>query len=128
MVERGDVLKQYDSIKESFQSGQYERIDHFDILMSNMDKMVEFYEQNDCWGRIAYGVNESLPFISLFVMTIACVEFASVEDLLDCQKFFDYVDNWFRENFDRYEGKRDVGEFMTRKCAEELSEILKNEN
>ena len=88
---------------------------------------MDYYDVNDLWGETAYGVNESVPYISLYVLVVSCVDYKSMEDLTDCDKFYNFVKTWFRENFDRYEGKRDVCEFMIGKCAEEISDSLKNE-
>lgn len=127
MTDKSDILRQIDNVKTSYQSGEYRMFANFDILMSNMEKMMDYYDVNDLWGETAYGVNESVPYICLYVLVKACVSYKSMEDLTDCDKFYNFVKTWFRENFDRYEGKRDVCEFMIDKCAEEISDSLKNE-
>lgn len=127
MTHKGEVLKQVDEIRINYQSGEYKLFANFDILMTNIDKLLEYYETNDLWEKIAFGVNESLSYICIYVLVVSCVGNKAIEELIDCEKYWNFVDNWFRNNYDKYCDKKDECSYMVQKCAEEVSDSLKKE-
>ena len=127
MMHKGDVLKQVDEIRFNYQSGEYRLFANFDILMSNFDKLLEYFDTNDLWEKVAFGVNESLPYVSLYILVISCVSYKEMEEIIDCDKYWNFVDNWFRENYDKYCDRKDECFRMIENCAKEVSESLKNE-
>lgn len=122
MICKGEILKQCDDIKMSYQRGAFRIFDHFDTLLSNMDKMLEYFETNDLWENIVYGANESLPYICLYILVISCVVYKANEELTDCNKFYAFVDNWFRDNYEKQLNKEVLN--MMQECAKELSDVL----
>ena len=127
MLYKGEVLKQVDEIRINYQSGEYKLFANFDILMANIDKLLEYYDINDLWKKSAFGVNESLPYLCIYVLVVSCVDNKAIEELYDCEKYWNFVDNWLRENYDKYCNKNDECLYMVQKCAEEVSDSLKNE-
>lgn len=126
MIDKSDILRKIDNIKTFYQSGEYRMFANFDILMSNMEKMMDYYDVNDLWEETTYGVNESVSYICLCVLMRVCVIYELMEDLTDCDKFYNFVKTWFRDNYDFYEGKKNTCYFIIEKCAEEISKSLKN--
>lgn len=127
MINKSDILREFDSIKACYQSGEYRKFANFDILIASMEKMMQYFDANDLWENTAYGVNESVPYICLYILVVSCVTYETIEELTDCEKYYNFVETWFNENFDKYEGKKDPCFYMIGKCAEEVSEALKKE-
>ena len=125
MKSKGEILKQIDEIKLSYSCGKYKMFTNFDIVIKNFDYLIEYFETNDLWEKTVFGVNESLFYICAFVITVSCAEYNAVEELTSCEKYCNFIDDWFRENYDKYCNKRDACEYMIRYCGEDLSHLLK---
>ena len=127
MKSKGEILKEIDKIKLNYNRGNFKRFNNFDAVIKNFDYLIEYFETNDLWEKTAFGVNESLFHICAFVIVASCVEYNTVEELTSCEKYCNFINDWFRENYDKYCNKYDACGYMIECCAEYLSHLLKNE-
>ena len=127
MKSKGEILKEIDKIKLDYSCGKYKIFNNFDVVIKNFDYLIEYFETNDLWEKTAFGVNESLFYICVFVIVASCVEYNTVEELTSCEKYCNFINDWFRENYDKYCNKYDACEYMIECCAEYLYKIKKNE-
>ena len=127
MKSKGEILKEIDKIKLNYSCGKYKIFNNFDVVIKNFDYLIEYFEVNDLWEKTVFGVNESLFYICVFVIVASCIEYNTIEELTSCEKYCNFIDDWFRENYDKYCNKYDACEYMIKYCAEYLSHLLKNE-
>ena len=127
MKSKGEILKEIDKIKLNYSRGNFKIFNNFDVVIKNFDYLIEYFETNDLWEKTVFGVNESLFRICAFVIAASCVEYNTVEELTSCEKYCNFINDWFRENYDKYCNKYDACKYMIKCCAEDLSHLLKNE-
>ena len=127
MYSKGDIIREIDKIKIQYQSGEYRVFANFDILITNFDKLIDFYNKNDLWEDTTFGANESMPYTCLYILTVSCTSYKSIEELTNCEKFYSFVKKWFIENYEKYVNKEDVWFQMILVCSEEVSDSLKKE-
>lgn len=127
MKSKGEILKEIDKIKLNYSRGNFKIFNNFDVVIKNFDYLIEYFEANDLWEKTVFGVNESLFYICAFVIVTSCIEYNAIEELTSCEKYCNFINDWFRENYDKYCNKYDASEYMIQCCAEDLSHLLKNE-
>ena len=127
MKSKGEILKEIDKIKLNYSRGNFKIFNNFDVVIKNFDYLIEYFETNDLWEKTVFGVNESLFYMCVFVIVASCIEYNAIEELTSCEKYCNFINDWFRENYDKYSNKYDASEYMIQCCAEGLSHLLKNE-
>ena len=127
MKSKGEILKEIDKIKLNYSCGKHKKFNNFDVVIKNFDYLIEYFETNDLWEKTVFGVNESLFYICVFVIVTSCIEYNAIEELTSCEKYCNFIDDWFRANYDKYCNKHNACEYMIDCCAEYLSHLLKNE-
>ena len=127
MKSKGEILKEIDKIKLNYSRGNFKIFNNFDVVIKNFDYLIEYFETNDLWEKTVFGVNESLFYMCVFVIVASCIEYNAIEELTSCEKYCNFIDDWFRENYDKYCNKYNACEYMVDCCAEGLSHLLKNE-
>ena len=127
MKSKGEILKEIDKIKLNYSRGNFKIFNNFDVVIKNFDYLIEYFETNDLWEKTVFGVNESLFYICTFVIVTSCIEYNAIEELTSCEKYCNFINDWFRENYDKYCNKYDACKHMIKCCAEDLSHLLKNE-
>ena len=127
MKSKGEILKEIDKIKLNYSRGNFKIFNNFDVVIKNFDYLIEYFETNDLWEKTVFGVNESLFYMCVFVIVASCIEYNAIEELTSCEKYCNFINDWFRENYDKYCNKYDACKYMIKYCAEGLSHLLKNE-
>lgn len=127
MKSKGEILKEIDKIKLNYSRGNFKIFNNFDVVIKNFDYLIEYFETNDLWEKTVFGVNESLFYMCVFVIVASCIEYNAIEELTSCEKYCNFINDWFRENYDKYCNKYDACKYMIKCCAEDLSHLLKNE-
>ena len=127
MKSKGEILKEIDKIKLNYSRGNFKIFNNFDVVIKNFDYLIEYFETNDLWEKTVFGVNESLFYMCVFVIVASCIEYNAIEELTSCEKYCNFINDWFRENYDKYCNKRNACEYMVQCCEEDLSHLLKNE-
>ena len=127
MKSKGEILKEIDKIKLNYSRGNFKIFNNFDVVIKNFDYLIEYFETNDLWEKTVFGVNESLFYMCVFVIVASCIEYNAIEELTSCEKYCNFINDWFRENYDKYCNKYDASEYMIKCCAEDISHLLKNE-
>ena len=116
-----------DKIKLNYSRGNFKIFNNFDVVIKNFDYLIEYFETNDLWEKTVFGVNESLFYMCVFVIVASCIEYNAIEELTSCEKYCNFINDWFRKNYDKYCNKYDACEYMIKCCAEDISHLLKNE-
>ena len=127
MKSKGEILKEIDKIKLNYSRGNFKIFNNFDVVIKNFDYLIEYFETNDLWEKTVFGVNESLFYMCVFVIVASCVEYNAIEELTSCEKYCNFINDWFRKNYDKYCNKYDACKYMIKCCAEDISHLLKNE-
>ena len=127
MKSKGEILKEIDKIKLNYSRGNFKIFNNFDVVIKNFDYLIEYFETNDLWEKTVFGVNESLFYMCVFVIVASCIEYNAIEELTSGEKYCNFIDDWFRENYDKYCNKYDACEYMIECCAEYLSNLLKKQ-
>ena len=127
MKSKGEILKEIDKIKLNYSRGNFKIFNNFDVVIKNFDYLIEYFETNDLWEKTVFGVNESLFYMCVFVIVASCIEYNAIEELTSCEKYCNFINDWFRKNYDKYCNKYDACEYMIKYCAEDISHLLKNE-
>lgn len=127
MKSKGEILKEIDKIKLNYSRGNFKIFNNFDVVIKNFDYLIEYFETNDLWEKTVFGVNESLFYICVFVIVASCIEYNAIEELTSCEKYCNFINDWFRKNYDKYCNKYDACKYMIKCCAEDISHLLKNE-
>ena len=127
MKSKGEILKEIDKIKLNYSRGNFKIFNNFDIVIKNFDYLIEYFETNDLWEKTVFGVNESLFYMCVFVIVASCIEYNAIEELTSCEKYCNFINDWFRKNYDKYCNKYDACKYMIKCCAEDISHLLKNE-
>ena len=127
MKSKGEILKEIDKIKLNYSRGNFKIFNNFDVVIKNFDYLIEYFETNDLWEKTVFGVNESLFYICVFVIVASCIEYNAIEELTSCEKYCNFINDWFRKNYDKYCNKYDACKYMIKCCAKNISHLLKNE-
>lgn len=127
MKSKGEILKEIDKIKLNYSRGNFKIFNNFDVVIKNFDYLIEYFETNDLWEKTVFGVNESLFYMCVFVIVASCIEYNAIEELTSCEKYCNFINDWFRKNYDKYCNKYDACKYMIKCCAEDISHLLKNE-